>query len=150
MNPLKIDMGSYSRFLISVGLLFLILAGIIFYQIIPEGNEKTIVLFTLGVFALIVSPILIIIGEIKWQNEEKFLKQYKQEFMVNQILKQDLNFQELNIKNVEYNTKAQDYNKKYKNPIYKTVICRDFESIGRQIANPNWYKDHYGPKKNKR
>ena len=144
MDIPEISLKSSSRFCLSVGIILFSLAGMIVYYFINSFYPKTSKSIFLAIYAIlffIFGGYFIIAGYIQLLKEEKFLKKYKQEMMVTEILQQDIKNAELKIKNIEYNTQAHNYNSNYGDVKFEIGKFRDMESMGRQILDEDFYKN---------
>ena len=142
MKP-DIDFQSTNRFFMSTGLALIIVAIVLFFGFQPEG-----LFLSMPIIILLLGLCFFIYGFKKLKNLEELEKKMKFEFMVNQIIEQDLKLIDMKIKNLEYNEKIRLLKEKdISSPAgFKKLDEKQFRSIEdivRQALNPNFYEETY-------
>lgn len=156
---MEIDFQSTNRFLMSLGFAICTMSIVLAYMLLYGYNSKNTTILLTSFLTLVLILIIGIIGlfliykgysELKKSEGQE--KKMKFEFMVNQILDQDLKFINLKTKEIEYNEKVSLL-KKDNTPQYiedlKEVKLREFPDIARQAKNPNFYEETYPESKKK-
>ena len=127
----------------SIGLAITIVAIVLFFGFQPEGLFLSIPIIILAFGLSILNH-----GFKELKNLETLEKKMKFEFMVNQIIEQDLKLIEIMMKNLEYNEKIRLIkNKGISLPAgFKELDEKEFrgiEAIARQALDPNFYDKTY-------
>ena len=154
---MEIDFQSTNRFLMSLGFAFctisIVPAYMLLYGYNSENTTISLTSFLTFVLILIIGLLLINKGYSELKKSEGQEKKMKFEFMVNQILEQDLKFINLKIKELEYNEKVMLLKKDNSTTQFikdlKEVKLREFPAIAHQAKNPNFYEETYPESKKK-
>ena len=140
---IDIDFQSTNRFFMSTGLALIIVAIVLIFGFQPGGLFLliTIIILLFGLY-------LFIYGFKELKNFEDLEKKIKFEFMVNQIIEQDLKLIEIMIKNLEYNEKIRlikdkDISLPGGFEKLEEKQFRSIKGIVRQALNPNFYDETY-------
>lgn len=127
----------------STGLALTIVAIFLFFGFQPEGLFLSIpiIILSFGIY-------IFIYGFKELKNLEKLEKKMKFEFMVNQIIEQDLRLIEIMMKNLEYNEKIRLIKDKgISLPAgFKELDEKEFrgiQAIARQALDPDFYDKTY-------
>ena len=145
----EIDFQSTNRFLMSIGFAICTISIVPAYMLLYGSNSKNTTIFLIISLALVLSIGLLLIckGYIELKRSEDQEKKIKFEFMVNQILDQDLKLINLKTKQLEYNEKVRLLNKDNNTTPskigLKEVELREIPDVARQALNPNFYEKTY-------
>ena len=151
----EIDFQSTNRFLMSIGFAICIISIVPSYMLLYGSNSKntTIFLIISSALVLLIGLLLICKGYIELKRSEDQEKKMKFEFMVNQILDQDLKLINLKIKQLEYNEKVKLLKKDNSTTLgikdLNEVKLREIPDVARQALNPNFYEETYPESKKK-
>ena len=151
----EIDFQSTNRFLMSIGFAICIISIVPSYMLLYGSNSKntTIFLIISSALVLLIGLLLICKGYIELKRSEDQEKKMKFEFMVNQILDQDLKLINLKIKQLEYNEKVKLSKKDNSTTLgikdLNEVKLREIPDVARQALNPNFYEETYPESKKK-
>ena len=151
----EIDFQSTNRFLMSIGFAICIISIVPSYMLLYGSNSKntTIFLIISSALVLLIGLLLIFKGYIELKRSEDQEKKMKFEFMVNQILDQDLKLINLKIKQLEYNEKVKLLKKDNSTTLgikdLNEVKLREIPDVARQALNPNFYEETYPESKKK-
>ena len=144
----EIDFQSTNRFLMSIGFAICTISIVPAYMLLYGSNSKNTTFLSIFL-ALVLSIGLLLIykGYIELKRSEDQEKKIKFEFMVNQILDQDLKLINLKTKQLEYNEKVRLLNKDNNTTPskigLKEVELREIPDVVRQALNPNFYEKTY-------
>ena len=147
---MEIDFQSTNRFLMSLGFAVCTISIVPAYMLFYGYNSEntTILLTTFLTFVLLIIGLCFInkgYSELKKSEDEE--KKMKFEFMVNQILDQDLKFINLKIKELEYNEKVMLLKKDNSTSLFIKDLnekkLREIPDVVYQALNPNFYEETY-------
>jgi len=139
MEP-SITYDSSSKFRLSVGfLLFVSALGILFYKSNELSNLELVSILLL----IILSGNLIRQSLNEMGRIEDAERRYKQELTISEIIRQDLLLIDKEFKEMEYNSKIQEYNKKNQGHPKPYFNSRKIDAIASQALNPNFYEETY-------
>lgn len=146
----EIDFQSTNRFFMSIGFALCIIS-IIPASLLLYGSDSilnSIILFALVILFLFMGLLLLHKGYNGLKEFEDLEKKTKFEYMVNQILDQDLKLIDIKIKQLEYNGQVRILKETDKStPLgiktLKEVQYRDIPNVVAQALNPNFYEKTY-------
>ncbi|MCK4796736.1 MAG: hypothetical protein KAT05_05100 [Spirochaetes bacterium] len=156
----EIDFQSTNRFEMSLGIILITISiilgyfsGDLFVNFLSDRSSLLkffSFIFSFVVFILYVyeGSFLVKKGYTGLKEFEGFEKKLKFEYMVKQILDQDLKLIDIKLKQFEYNEKVRLLNEKDKGISHGTkplqeIQYRDIKNVVEQALNPNFYEDTY-------
>jgi len=146
----EIDFQSTNRFFMSMGFALCMIANIPAFLLLYSSDSivQLILFVVLFILFLSIGLKLLLKGYNGMKQFEALEEKSKFEYLVNQILDQDLKFIDIRIKLFEYNEKVKLLKEMDKstylgiNPL-KEIQHRDIQLIVEQALDPNFYKNTY-------
>ncbi|MFA5887675.1 MAG: hypothetical protein WC852_03110 [Candidatus Nanoarchaeia archaeon] len=141
----SINFDNPAKFLVSFGTILLFSGfGIYIYQLrFPSSTYNDILLLVLSMLFMIGGFFLFGFGFKKWIYFYNYEVKMMKERIVSEIIKQDNNFMNLKLKEVEYNLKIDEFNEKHPSTTLGHRASRDFPNIVEQALDVNHYENHF-------
>ena len=147
----EIDFQCTNRFRMSMGFTICMISIVPTFMLLYGSNPKAISMSFAVVFCILLLPVGLFLLRKGYNGLKEFEvieEKLKFEFMVNQILDQDLKLIHLKIKQLEYNEKVRLLKEKNKSTStgikdLNEVQLRDIPDIVVQALNPNFYEETY-------